>query len=39
MGCATIISPRLPVLGCIVRDIATELTLVLGGVMPAADKA
>src|ERR1700761_2893351 len=25
---------RLPVLGCIVRDIATELTLVLGGVMP-----
>jgi IclR family acetate operon transcriptional repressor len=30
---------RLPVLGCIVRDIATELTLVLGGVMPPAVKA
>jgi len=30
---------RLPVLGCIVRDIATELTLVLGGVMPSAGKA
>jgi IclR family acetate operon transcriptional repressor len=30
---------RLPVLGCIVRDIATELTLVLGGVMPSAVKA
>ena len=27
---------RLPVLGCIVREIAAELTLVLGGVMPAA---
>jgi IclR family transcriptional regulator, acetate operon repressor len=25
---------RLPVLGCIVREVATELTLVLGGVMP-----
>src|ERR1700756_5754768 len=30
---------RLPVLGCIVREIANELTLVLGGVMPPADKA
>jgi IclR family acetate operon transcriptional repressor len=27
---------RLPVLGCIVRTVAAELTLVLGGVMPAA---
>jgi IclR family acetate operon transcriptional repressor len=34
-----IIDERLPVLGCIVRDIARELTLVLGGVMPSADKA
>src|SRR3569832_1409396 len=30
---------RLPFLGFIVRDIATELTLVLGGVMPSAGKA
>src|SRR5579862_7578256 len=28
---------RLAVLGCIVRDIATELTLVLGGVMPTGE--
>ena len=27
---------RLPVLGCIVRTVANELTLVLGGVMPSA---
>ncbi len=27
---------RLPVLGCIVRAVAAELTLVLGGVMPPA---
>jgi IclR family acetate operon transcriptional repressor len=27
---------RLPVLGCIVREVAAELTLVLGGVMPPA---
>lgn len=29
---------RLPVLGCIVRAVANELTLVLGGVMPSADE-
>ena len=30
---------RLPVLGCIVRDVATELTLVLGGVTPSIAEA
>jgi IclR family transcriptional regulator, acetate operon repressor len=30
---------RLPVLGCIVRAVAAELTLVLGGVMPPANAA
>jgi IclR family transcriptional regulator, acetate operon repressor len=29
---------RLPVLGCIVREVATELTLVLGGVMPPTQR-
>ena len=30
---------RLPVLGCIVRAVAAELTVVLGGVMPQAVEA
>jgi IclR family acetate operon transcriptional repressor len=33
-----ITNERLPVLGCIVRAVAAELTLVLGGVMPPAQK-
>ncbi len=30
---------RLPLLGCIVRSVAAELTVVLGGVMPATGEA
>jgi IclR family acetate operon transcriptional repressor len=30
---------RLPLLGRVVRDVATELTLALGGVLPGASKA
>jgi IclR family acetate operon transcriptional repressor len=29
---------KLPVLGCIVREIAAELTLVLGGVLPPTQR-
>ena len=30
---------RIPVLGCIVRSVAAELTVVLGGVLPSAAEA